>query len=95
MSNIYLVTTANADNAFIKFTYWSEPTLKFAEILGIIIGGLVFITALILLAFLLCLNRTIRIVLEDTVKKVKFQFQSTIEKMEEDPNNRTVGNFVN
>ena len=74
VSSVYLISIADSNNAFIKFSYWAEPTMTFTNLLLIIVGGIIFLSLLVFGSFLFLIDCTIKQSLEETVNSVRGTF---------------------
>jgi hypothetical protein len=81
-SNVYLIALSTTGSAHIKFSYWAEPRFSFTYIVVIVTCSIVFLTLLVLSAFLFIVDCSIGQALQETVDSVKHTFVSTIEEME-------------
>lgn len=55
--NIYLIAVANSDNANIRFTYWADNVVTMSGMIGISVGGVVFLTILSVCIIYCLLNK--------------------------------------
>lgn len=70
VSYIYLVIVANANNAHFRFTYWAEYKITYGGYLAIALGGLVFISLILVLIFFGIIKKGMDNTLKDTEQKV-------------------------
>lgn len=59
MSYIYLVSVGSAANAHIRFSYWAEFKITNEGYMGMALGGVVFMTLIMLVIFVVVTAKTV------------------------------------